>query len=135
MDFSLLSKSYDFRGVFGRDFVTEDYVTLGFAFASVVPGSKFAVGYDARVSSVELGKAFRKGIALAGKTAVDLGLVSSDMLQYSTVCYDDVDAGFMITASHNPKEYNGLKSCLKNAEPINLKDWAPKIIELIKNLP
>lgn len=127
MDFSLLSKSYDFRGVFGRDFVTEDYVTLGFAFASVVPGSKFAVGYDARVSSVELGKAFRKGITLAGKTAIDLGLVSSDMLQYSTVCYDDVDAGFMITASHNPKEYNGLKSCLKNAEPINLKAWEPKI--------
>lgn len=135
MDFSILSKSYDFRGVFGRDFSTEDYVTLGFAFASVVPGTKFAIGYDARLSSVELGNAFRKGIALAGKTAVDLGLVSSDMLQYSTVCYDDVDAGFMITASHNPKEYNGLKSCLKNAEPINLKEWVPKIEAFAKANP
>lgn len=53
------------------------------------------------------------------------------MLQFSTVCYDDVDAGFMITASHNPKEYNGLKSCLKNAEPINLKDWGKRVADFL----
>ncbi len=57
------------------------------------------------------------------------------MLQYSTVCYDDLDGGFMITASHNPKEYNGLKSCLKNAEPVNLKEWGPKIAEFLGSHP
>ncbi|MDQ1344181.1 MAG: Phosphomannomutase, partial [Patescibacteria group bacterium] len=67
--------------------------------------------------------------------AVDLGLVSSDMLQYATVCYGDVDAGFMVTASHNPKEYNGLKSCLKNAEPVNLKDLGPKIADFLARTP
>lgn len=135
MDFSLLSKSYDFRGVFGRDFSTEDYVSLGFAFASLLPGKRYAVGYDARLSSFELASAFRKGVTFAGKDVIDLGMVSSDMLQYASVCYDDVDAAFMVTASHNPKEYNGLKSCLKNAEPINLKTWGPKIAEFLAKNP
>lgn len=127
MDLSLLSKSYDFRGVFGRDFSTPDYEVLGFAFASLLPGAKFAVGRDARTSSPELAAAFLRGIAKSGKGGVDLGLVSSDMLQFSSVAYPDVDAAFMVTASHNPKEYNGLKSCLKNAEPVNLKEWGPKV--------
>lgn len=135
MDFSLLSKSYDFRGVFGRDFTTQDYVSLGFAFASLLPGKRYAVGYDARLSSFELASAFRKGVTFAGKDVIDLGMVSSDMLQYASVCYDDVDAAFMVTASHNPKEYNGLKSCLKNAEPINLKTWGPKIAEFLATNP
>lgn len=57
------------------------------------------------------------------------------MLQYSTVRYDDIDGGFMITASHNPKEYNGLKSCLKNAEPLNLKEWGTTVAEFLASHP
>lgn len=72
------------------------------------------------------------GLLQAGRTVVDIGLVSSDMLQYATICSPDAALGIMITASHNPKEYNGFKMCFKNAAPINLKLIAPELIHLIE---
>lgn len=73
-----------------------------------------------------------EGLLQAGRTVVDIGLVSSDMLQYATICSPDAALGIMITASHNPKEYNGFKMCFKNASPINLKLIAPELIHLIE---
>lgn len=68
----------------------------------------------------------------AGKNIVDVGLCSTDMIYFSSGYYKDIDAGIMITASHNPKEYNGLKSCLRNAVPINMRDFGKKIRENIE---
>lgn len=54
-----------------------------------------------------------------------LGMVSTDMVSFATYHYDDIDAGIMITASHNPREYNGAKLCSKYAAPVNLKTVGP----------
>ncbi len=87
---------------------------------------------DARTSSPGFAAAFAEGVVSEGKDVADLGTCSTDMLQFATDRYGGIDAGFMITASHNPKEYNGLKCCGKNAVPINLKEWAPKIAKAIE---
>jgi phosphomannomutase len=136
MDLSLLSKSYDLRGIAGSELTETDYRNLGKAFARIVEGETFALGRDARVSSPAFSRAFAEGVSSQGKNVADVGVCSTDMLQFSTVRYPEIDAGFMITASHNPKEYNGLKSCLKDAVPVNLKEWAPRVMEAIgKPLP
>ncbi len=91
------------------------------------------VGGDARVSTPGLKEAFMEGLLSAGQDVADIGLVSSDMLQFGSLLYPDATAAVMITASHNPKEYNGMKSCLKNAEPINMKAVGPEWIHLIES--
>ena len=110
MNYSILSRSYDLRGIYGTDIDDDFFYRLGYAFALVTENKRIALGYDARLSAIALKAAFTRGANLAGATIIDLGLVSSDMLSFATCHYDDIQAGVMITASHNPKEYNGMKS-------------------------
>lgn len=110
MNYSLLSRSYDLRGIYGVDIDDDFFFRLGYAFAKVTEKKRIALGYDARLSAIALKTAFTQGANMAGATIIDLGLVSSDMLSFATCYYDDIEAGVMITASHNPKEYNGMKS-------------------------
>ncbi|MBP8017100.1 phosphomannomutase/phosphoglucomutase, partial [Candidatus Gracilibacteria bacterium] len=63
----------------------------------------------------------------AGKNVIDIDLCSTDMIYFASGKYDEIDIGLMITASHNPKEYNGLKACFKNAFPINMKETGKEI--------
>jgi len=109
-NYSLLSRSYDLRGIYGTDIDDDFFYRLGYAFAMVTETKRIALGYDARLSAVALKTAFTRGANLAGATIIDLGLVSSDMLSFATCHYADIDAGVMITASHNPRDYNGMKS-------------------------
>ncbi len=110
MDYSILSRSYDLRGIYGVDIDDDFFYRLGYAFAQVTQNKRIALGYDARLSAIALKSAFTRGANHAGATIIDLGLVSSDMLSFATCHYADIDAGVMITASHNPKDYNGMKS-------------------------
>lgn len=68
-----------------------------------------------------------------GKDVVFLGITASDMLQYATIAWEDVGLALMVTASHSPKEYNGFKLCLKNAEPVNLKTVGIEIAHLVES--
>jgi phosphomannomutase len=124
---TLLSRSYDLRGIYGTDIDDDMYYRLGYAYARVTGAARIALGYDARTSSVSLKTAFTAGAIYAGATIVDIGLVSSDMLSYATCAYPDIDAGVMITASHNPKEYNGMKSLAHTGEPYNLKKYGAEM--------
>jgi phosphomannomutase len=134
MDYSILSRSYDLRGIYGVDIDDEFYYRLGYAFARVTQAARIAVWYDARLSALSLKSAFSVGVTHAGSTVVDLGLVSSDMLSFATCHYDDIDAGVMITASHNPREYNGMKSMNHKWEPYNLKKYWPDMIDIMNTL-
>jgi len=115
-------KAYDIRGIAGETITPEFARHLGRAFVQVTKASSVAVGYDARLSSPELSKALMEGLTEAGANVVNLGMVASDMVYFSTGQYDHIEAGIMVTASHNPGEYNGFKACLDKAVPLAFDD-------------
>lgn len=134
MDYSILSRSYDLRGIYGVDIDEDFFFRLGYAFAKVTEKSRIALGYDARLSSPVLKNAFTRWANLAWATIIDIGMCSSDMLSFATCHYPDIEAWVMITASHNPKEYNGMKSLAHSGEPYNLKKYGPAMVEIMKDM-
>jgi phosphomannomutase len=110
-------KAYDVRGVFGEELRTEDGYRIGRAVARWLEADELAVGRDARPSSPELAEAVVRGIRDEGSGVVELGLVSTPML-YFGVEHLGLAGGVMVTASHNPARYNGLKVCREHAIPV-----------------
>lgn len=113
-------RSYDIRGVYGKDFDDEFAEALGRAFATFIlskGGKEIAVGRDVRLSSESLNKALAKGIAQGGCNVIDVGIVTTPVLYFS-VANLKKDGGVMITASHNPPEFNGFKLVGRMGEPI-----------------
>ena len=104
-------REYDIRGVVDEDFSAIDVAAIGWAFATIVKeggGSRVAVGYDGRLSSPGLEQSMVAGLSLAGVDVLRVGLGPSPMLYYAGAT-EEVDAAVMITGSHNPPEYNGIK--------------------------
>lgn len=110
--------AYDVRGVYPTDLDEGAAYRIGRAFAQHLGVSPIAVGRDMRLSSPALAQAFIRGITEQGADAVDLGLTTTDELYFAVGKYD-YPAGAMITASHNPKQYNGIKMCRANAVAIS----------------
>jgi phosphomannomutase len=110
-------KAYDIRGVVPDELDADKAYSIGRATAHFVGDGPIAVGRDARVHSPSLTAALIDGICDEGVSVVDLGLVATPML-YFGVASLDAAAGVMVTASHNPGEYNGFKICLRNAVPV-----------------
>ncbi len=111
-------KAYDIRGTYPEQINAEVAYQVGAALAQYLKPKSIAVGRDMRLSSDELAEHLMRGINDSGADAVDLGLTSTDGL-YFAVGRFGFDGGIMITASHNPKQYNGFKICRKNAEPLS----------------
>lgn len=104
-------REYDIRGIYGVDLNEDVAYTLGRSFATYIKkynSNKVIVGHDNRHSSPILHDALVKGINDSGCDVIDLGLVTTPMYYYGRIKYD-TPTGIMITASHNPKEYNGFK--------------------------
>ncbi len=104
-------REYDIRGVVGKDLDAGVFQTIGKAYGAYMTekGAKtISVGRDCRVSSPELAEAFIQGVNSTGIDVLDIGMVSTPMLYFSLYNLD-VQGGVMITASHNPGEYNGIK--------------------------
>jgi phosphomannomutase len=111
-------KAYDIRGIYPDEINEEIMEKIGRAFADFIQGKKIAVGKDMRTSSPSLFEAFCKGITSQGKDVIDFGLTSTPMT-YFACNHLNADASAMITASHNPKEYNGAKFTRQKAIPIS----------------
>jgi phosphomannomutase len=107
-------KSYDVRGTYPGQLDETVAELIGRAFVQFAQPAVVAVGRDMRASSQPLFEAFAKGIMAQGADVVDLGLTSTDELYFAVGKYG-YPAGAMITASHNPKEYNGFKLCREGA--------------------
>ena len=107
-------KSYDIRGVYPSELDEQVAERIGRAFVGFLHPRSVAVGRDMRTSSAPLFLAFARGATAQGADIVDLGLTSTDELYFS-VGHFGHPAGAMITASHNPKQYNGFKLCRENA--------------------
>jgi len=111
-------KAYDIRGIYG-DTLTEDIVfKIARALATFLKCRKVVVGRDMRPHSEPLFKALSRGLVLQGADVIDLGLCSTPMSYYGNGLLGG-DAGIMITASHNPGEWNGMKLSRKQAIPIS----------------
>ncbi|MCX6829842.1 MAG: phosphomannomutase/phosphoglucomutase [candidate division Zixibacteria bacterium] len=129
---SSIFKAYDIRGVVPEQMNGEIAYRIGNALASYLKPTSIAVGRDMRLSSEELSDALVRGIVDSGVDVVDVGLVSTDAL-YFAVGKFGYDGGVMITASHNPKQYNGFKICRREALPLSGQEGLDKIQLALEN--
>jgi len=124
-------KAYDVRGVYEKEIDAELAYRIGRAFVYYLKGKTIAVGRDMRESSNPLSESLIKGLTDAGANVFDIGLASTDMLYFASI-YLGTDGGIMVTASHNPKQYNGFKFVRKNAVPIGLESGLADIETLVR---
>ncbi len=115
-DLDRIFKAYDVRGVVPDDLDADLVRRIGAAFAEWTQAPAILLGRDCRLSSPELAAAIAEGATSRGVDVVDLGLASTDLLYFAAGSQDL--PGIMLTASHNPKQYNGLKFCLAGAKPV-----------------
>lgn len=121
--------AYDIRGIYNVDFNKEDVYKIGFFLPELLNSTKVLIGRDVRNSSPEIREFLIKGITDSGADVYDLGLTTTPMVYFATGKYG-FNASVQITASHNSKEYNGLKVSKENALPVGfdsglgtLKEW------------
>ena len=117
-------REYDVRGIYGDDLNEDVAYTVGKAFGSYVRElgeSKVILGHDNRDSYMEIYSALMLGILDSGVNVFSLGLVTTPMHNFAKIYYD-VNAGIMVTASHNPKEYNGFKMSVKKNDSLYGKE-------------
>ncbi len=110
-------KAYDIRGVYGKDFDRHDVYKIGYFLPKLLKAQSVLIGSDVRESSEEVFTYLVRGIRDGGADAVSLGLATTPMVYFCTAHFG-FDASVMITASHNPKEYNGLKISRTGALPV-----------------
>lgn len=111
-------KAYDIRGIYPSQISADGAYAIGRAFIAYLGAKRIAVGRDMRVSAPEIANAFIDGATAQGANVVDYGMVGTDMLYYA-VARDNFDGGAEITASHNPKEYIGMKLVRRQALPLS----------------
>ncbi len=128
---SLIFKSYDIRGIYGKNLFDDTAEAIGRAFSVVVRPVSVVVGRDCRLSSDNLYQYLIKGLIESGVNVVDIGLVSTDMYYYA--CATKELPGLMITASHNPKEYNGFKMVRKIPYLLSSEDGILEMKKIIEN--
>lgn len=123
-------KAYDIRGVVPDEVDLELAYRVGRAYADQYQAKKVAVGYDIRESSPALAEAVREGLLDGGVSVYDIGLCGTEMVYFATFHYS-LDGGIMITASHNPVNYNGLKLVREEGIPISADTGLKEIEERV----
>jgi len=113
-----LFKAYDIRGLAPQEIDEDMAYRVGQALVKLTDAKVVVAGQDMRDTSPALFQAFSRGVNSLGADVIDIGLVTTPMFYFAVGEYDLHDAGAMITASHNPKEYNGIKSCYGDVLPI-----------------
>ena len=111
-------KAYDIRGRVPDELNEELAQAIGAAFAVHFRPAAVAVGHDIRLSGPALAAALAQGLTTAGVDVLDIGQCGTEEIYFASG-HLEVDGGIIITASHNPAEYNGMKMVLKNAVPVS----------------
>ncbi len=123
--------AYDIRGIYNKDFDKHTAYKVGFFLPELLKTEKVLVGRDVRTSSPEIYEWLTKGITDVGADVYSLGIATTPMVYFATGRYG-FRASVQITASHNPKEYNGLKVSRENALPVGLDTGLGTIKEWIE---
>src|SRR6267378_5072879 len=110
-------KAYDIRGIYPDELDEEGAYAIGRAYVQQFEPRRIAVGRDMRLSSPQMAAAVMRGAADEGAEVLDIGLVGTEMV-YFAVGELELDGGVMVTASHNPKEYTGMKIVRRGALPV-----------------
>ena len=112
-------KAYDVRGLSGTELTPEVAEAIARAAADYMPtAGPVVVGRDMRTDSAELAQAVINGLTAQGRDVWDIGLVTTDMVYFAAGRFPELAGGVMVTASHNPGKYNGIKLCGKGAVPM-----------------
>ena len=118
-DLANIVKAYDIRGVVPDQLNEDVAAAVGAAFVRVTGAKRIVTVHDMRTSSAPLADAFGRGAAAQGADVLAAGLGSTDMVYYAS---GDLDIpGAMVTASHNPAQYNGIKLCRAGAKPVGIE--------------
>jgi len=116
-------KAYDIRGRIPDELNSDIAYRIGRAYADSIKPRAVIVGRDIRLSSDEMAAALSRGLTDAGATVYDIGLCGTEEVYFATFAYQDdgqaMDGGIMVTASHNPKEYNGMKLVREHSQPVS----------------
>ena len=116
-------KAYDIRGRIPDELNVDIAYRIGRAFAENIKPNRVIVGRDIRLSSNEMADAVIQGLQDAGVNVYDIGLCGTEEVYYATFAYKDagesMDGGIMVTASHNPKDYNGMKLVREQSKPVS----------------
>jgi len=123
-------KAYDVRGTYPDQVNEEAARAIGASFVAYLKAKRVAVGRDMRLSSPTIAQALVDGIISQGADVVDYGMIPTDML-YFAVASDGHDGGIQVTASHNPKQYNGMKMVRREAIPLSGEEGISDIREMI----
>ena len=124
-------KAYDVRGRIPDEINESLAYDIGRAFAAFVKPRQVAVGYDIRLSSPALAAAVSKGLLDCGSDVLDIGLWGTEGAYFATFA-EKLDGGIMVTASHNPPDYNGMKFVREGARPISADTGLKEMRALIE---
>jgi len=123
-------KAYDIRGLYPEELSADVAARIGYALTRQLGAASLAVGMDPRPSSPELAAAFSGGAAAAGAAITDIGTVPTEMV-YFAVASRALDGGAMVTASHNPPRYNGMKLVAEGALPLSGEAGMPELMRRV----
>lgn len=126
-------KAYDIRGVYPTELNEELAYALGRAVVEFSGAKTVVVGRDSRVSSPSLARELIRGLTDAGVQVADIGLASTPLLNFSVANYPEHDFGVMVSASHNPAQYNGFKLTDSSGLPVGKETGMEKVKELTLN--
>ena len=129
VDLDRVFKAYDIRGLYPEELDEELAYRVGRAFVPLTGARTVAIGQDMRPSSESMAAALADGITSQGADVVRVGLCSTDMLYFVSGTLDV--AGVMLTASHNPSQYNGLKLCRPGAVPVGQDSGLPDLKRMV----
>jgi len=121
-----LFKAYDIRGLYPGEINEDTMRRIGFAFGCYLEKDHIVIGHDMRDSSPGLNLAFSEGAQASNARVTDIGMATTPML-YTAIIDGDFDGGAMITASHLPAHYNGVKLCREKAIPLSGTDGLPQV--------
>jgi len=123
-------KAYDLRGKVPSEFNPDMAYKIGKAYAKLLKAKTMVIGHDIRKSSDALSESLIQGLTDAGVDVTDIGICGTEMIYYATSALE-TDGGIMITASHNPPEYNGMKFVKKHSVPVGYDSGLNEVEKLI----